>query len=268
MKQLFHITNTQTDPVMQVLALRVGEQHASFAVTGKNSNELAELAYCTAEEWNETELNDLFAAYPVLKNSFYEVLICYDHPQSIILPSVGSAKEEAAGILNASALPGHQQLIISETIPGWQLLNVFSVPRETRDWLDLKFPITRSWHHYSLDIKNMTPSATGTLQVDFRKNDFTVVVMSQNKFLLAQTFGYATPEDVIYYLLKTCRQFSLSQQDVLLQLSGLIDKQSALYKELYQYFIHPVFRESSWKMPEEYPAHFFTGLNDLAKCAS
>jgi hypothetical protein len=52
-------------------------------------------------------------------------------------------------------------------------------------------------------------------------------------------------------------------------LSGLIDKQSALYKELYQYFINIEFSEAGWNMAgTEYPAHFFTSLNDLAQCVS
>ncbi|HNA96743.1 MAG TPA: DUF3822 domain-containing protein, partial [Chitinophagaceae bacterium] len=65
------------------------------------------------------------------------------------------------------------------------------------------------------------------------------------------------------------QQFSLSQQTVSVRLSGLIDKQSALYKDLYQYFREITFREAGWHTVEpEYPAHFFTSLNDLAPCVS
>jgi hypothetical protein len=49
----------------------------------------------------------------------------------------------------------------------------------------------------------------------------------------------------------------------------MIDQQSALYKELYQYFLHIEFRNASWTIPaDEYPAHFFTSLNELAQCVS
>jgi hypothetical protein len=89
-----------------------------------------------------------------------------------------------------------------------------------------------------------------------------------SKLILAQSFPYSTPEDVVYYLLKACQQFSLSQKEVSVHLSGLIDKQSSLFKELYQYFIHPEFREAGWNSGSEFPAHFFTSLNDLAQCAS
>ncbi|MBL0129692.1 MAG: hypothetical protein IPP43_00005, partial [Chitinophagaceae bacterium] len=47
-----------------------------------------------------------------------------------------------------------------------------------------------------------------------------------------------------------------------------IDKQSSLYKELYQYFIGVEFSDASWNSMREFPDHFFTSLNDLAKCVS
>jgi hypothetical protein len=107
----------------------------------------------------------------------------------------------------------------------------------------------------------------GNMYVDFRPDDFTVLLVKSSRLLLAQTYTYSTPEDVVYYLLKICAQLGLSQQELQLQVSGLIDSDSALYKELYQYFLNIEFRESGWQ-GNEYPAHFFTTLNDLARCAS
>ena len=120
----------------------------------------------------------------------------------------------------------------------------------------------------SLGIKNIDSADAGSLTVDFQKDNFTVIAAKGIHFLLAQTFEYVTPADVLYYLLKICQQFSLSQQELQLQLSGLIDKQSSMYNELYQYFINIEFRDANWKMINDYPAHFFTSLNDLARCES
>ena len=86
--------------------------------------------------------------------------------------------------------------------------------------------------------------------------------------LLAQTFQYKTPSDVVYYLIKACSQNSLSRKDVKVQLTGLIEKESFLYKELNQYFLNLEFRKAAWNSENEFPAHYFTSLNDLAKCVS
>jgi hypothetical protein len=110
------------------------------------------------------------------------------------------------------------------------------------------------------------------LLVNIHTDEFSFIAIKENKLLIAQTHLYASPEDICYYLLKTCHQFSLSQEQVLVSVSGLIEKESQLYRELYQFFIHVAFREPGWTLPatgeHDYPAHFFTTLNDLARCAS
>lgn len=268
MKQLFHIKNGSSDHAGQVLSLRVGGKHISFAITNRSGSTLYELAYCTVHEINENELEEFWSAYPVLNNSFVLVFVSYDYPQSLLIPSTGF-KQEDAGLLLGTSYSINNQSAVVEAIPHWQLYNVFAAPKEIQEWVSDKFPTAKSGHQYSLEIRNINAAdSEGTLQVDFRKDDFTILAARQSKFLMAQTFDYSTPEDVLYYLLKTCQEFSLSQQHVHIELSGLVDKESALYKELYQYFIHVAFREASWNTGNEYPTHFFTSLNDLAKCAS
>ncbi len=269
LKQLFHIENGYSDNGQQVLSLRLGARHGSFAITNKSGTELHQLAYCATDEWNEKELAEFMATYPSLSNSFYEVLVSYDFPESVFIPSADYKMEDAGLLLAAVAGNSRTTNTISELITGWQLYNVYAVAKEMQEWLSQKFPAARCRHQYSLGIKNVNAAeAGGNLAIDFRTDIFTVFAASDSKLLLAQTFEYSTPDDVLYYLLKICQQFSLSQQEVKLQLSGLIDKQSSLYKELYQYFINLDFREASWNAGGEYPAHFFTSLNDLARCAS
>ncbi len=269
MKQLFHIERGTADNMEQVLSLRLGEKHGSFTITNKQGNELYELTYCSVEEWKENSLTEFFAAYPALHNSFYQVLIVYDYPQNILIPSAIYNPGESQLLLRTMNGVLHGSHIISELISEWQLYNIYAVPDEVYKRVNQKFPAATSRHQYSLSVKKINAAGSeGSMSVDFRQNDFTVIAGRQSRILLAQTFEYTTPEDVLYYLLKTCQQFSMSQKEVSLQLSGLIDKQSSLYKELYQYFINIGFREAVWNTGTDYPAHFFTSLNDLAQCAS
>jgi hypothetical protein len=254
----------------QVLCLRLGEKHAGFAITNKSGNELYELAYCTADHWGEDALREFLHTYPSIQQSFYEVLVTFEHPQAVLIPGAVYKTDDSRLLLES--MHGHlsQANIISEQLAHWQIYNAYALPKELHDWTTRQFPRSRHQHLYSLFVKNMdVSSGDGTIRLDFRTDDFTVMVAKDSRLLLARSFPYAIPEDVIYELLNICRQFGLSQQDTLLQLSGLIDKQSALYKDIYQYFIHVEFREASWHIPgEEYPAHFFTSFNDLARCVS
>lgn len=249
--------------------MRLGEEHISFVITDKSGNDLYELAYCSVECKNDDKLTDFFIKYPSLNQSFYQVLIAYDFSKSILSPSKvfqmdGSqlALESLYGIT-----PGSQ--MITELIPDWQINNSYSVPEEIIKWVKEKFPSAITTHQNTLAMKNIQAAGQdGFILIDFRKDDFTMIVAGNSRILLAQSFQYKIPGDVVYYLLKSCSQNSLSQNDVKVQLTGLIEKESSLYRELYQYFIHLDFREAAWKSTNEFPAHYFTSLNDLAQCAS
>jgi Protein of unknown function (DUF3822) len=274
LKQLFHIDNGHSESGQQLLSLRLGENHIAFAITNLPGTELYQLVYCTAGDqvsggWNETGLTEFYSAYPMLNGSFYRSKVVYDFPQSTLVSSQYNTEDDAGRLLTAMSGPVGNSHIISELIAAWQLNNIYAVPKAIRDWITQKFPSAAFMHQYSLGLKNLhVTAAGGTLAIDFRKNDFTILAVKGNTFLLAQTFEYSVPADVLYFVLKICQQFSLLQQDVALQLSGLIDQQSSLYNELYQYFKNIGFREPGWNIPGDYPAHFFTSLNDLAQCAS
>lgn len=267
MKQLFRIENDINESSQQVLSLRLGDNHFSFVITNKAGTEIRELAYCAVDEWSLNELEEMFINYPSLKSSFYDVLISYDFPQSVLVPLSNYKSEDAGLIINTTGNKSGQVNIVSELVSSWQVYNVYAVAKEIQDWVTGKFPTARCRHQYSLAITNINTVDSGCLAIDFRTATFSVIINRSSNLLLAQTFGYSTPEDVLYYLLKICQQYSLSQQDVKLQLTGLIDKQSSMYKELSQYFINIDFREPGWNAGSEYPSHFFTSLNDLVRCA-
>lgn len=159
------------------------------------------------------------------------------------------------------------EFVLTEVIPEWQLNNISAIPKETNDFLVQKFSSAKYFHAYTIGMKNIGVGVN--FRIDFRTDEFSLIVVKENKLLLAQTFMYSTPEDVLYYLLKTTQQFSFSQTEVKLLASGLIEKESALYNELNNYFLNTGFRNAEWEISDgnEYPSHFFTSLNDLAKCA-
>ncbi len=265
-RPVFEIKEQPGSAIVQpVLFFRVGEKHCSFAITDSSAGQLTRLAWYAAEEVDTGFLEELSTLHPELNQAFYQVQVCYDYPYSMLIPATGFRHEDAGQL--KELLPA-TTVTITEMLPEWQLFNVYAVPKAVHDWVTRKFPSARTWHQASVCLRNNTNNSTGCLRVDFRQHDFTLLATRGNQLLLSQVFEYSVPGDVIYFLLKTCQQFSLSQNETKLELSGLVDKQSALYKELYQYFIHIEFRDAAWRSSHEHPAHFFTSLNDLSKCVS
>ncbi len=273
MKQLFHIKAQQTqDATENVLSLRIGQKHFSFAITDKSGRELRSLAYYSNDEMNAETLCSVYSKHPELNHSFHEVLLCYDYPDSVLVPEGYHPGDSA--ILLSTVYGSHTRAsIITEAVDEQKLHNVYAVPADVREWVTRLFPGCRYQHHYTMAIKMIPADSADHLLIDFTPAEFSFIVLKENKILIAQTLSYTSPEDILYYLLKTCNQFSLSRDEVQLFISGMIEKESQLYRELYLYFMNVSFREPSWNLSageenKEYPSHFFTSLNDLAQCAS
>jgi hypothetical protein len=260
----------------QVLSLRIGEKHLGFAISSgrleQASNELLRLVWYAGEQtWNH-ELEELYAAHSELKGKFSKILVAYDHPQSVLVPPAAYTGNDNLLLEMMYGVNGSHS-IIAQDIPGWQLKNIFAVPGLVKEWVTRHFPHGHIHHNYSIGIRLIDNTAMeGSLLIDFRNNDFVVLASKGNRLLMAQTFSYTTFDDVLYYLVKVCTEFGFSQQQVKIAVTGLIEKESNLYRELVQYFLNIRFREPSWVLPvkeeDNYPSHFFTSLNDLALCES
>ena len=75
----------------------------------------------------------------------------------------------------------------------------------------------------------------------------------------------------MFHLLKIFSVLDLSQRDVPVYVSGFIDENSALMKELHKYFLHASFGHLADGISlddgfAEYPSHFFNSISNLAVC--
>jgi Protein of unknown function (DUF3822) len=273
-KQIFNISKEgDHSTAKRVLAIKIGARHCNFSISEYKATQLFRLAWYSGGEISENNLRDIYIKHPELRGSFHKVLVCYDHPESIFVPDSYYKQDDSRVMLETMYGRNGKDVIINEAVSGWQLQNIYSVPQDVKDWVTGHFSLAQQWHNSTIAIKHInTTDFEGGLLIDFREFDFSVIVSKANKLLMVQTYFYSAPSDVIYYLLKICKEFLFMQEQVRLTISGLVEKESALYRELYQYFLQVRFREPFWQIPvseqQEYPAHFFTALNDLSLCAS
>lgn len=270
MKKVFSISSSQVSGTDKLI-VRLGNYHFSFAVADNNANELRQLVYYThADITDEVSLAEVFQQEELLRKNYEDIRIAFDYPYSILVPAAHASAFPAATALDLQFGPRGSSSIETEPVSSWQLNNQFAVPANVMQWIRTHFPKARLTHGYTADLCRVeSTDFEGGVALDFRSEEFTLLASRGNKLLLTQTYTYESPADVIYYLLRAIQQFGFTQQEVRLSLSGLIEKESSLYRELYQYFIHLRFREAEWQVKQEeesLPAHFFTSLYDLAKC--
>ena len=157
-------------------------------------------------------LKDIYWKHPELRVAYHHTFICYDYPQSVMVPLNHYKLDDAKLYVTIHVWYKWKRCYCNTNLfRDGRLHNIYAVPKEVYDWVYEHFPASNYWHTYSIGIKNtVTTDFEGSLAADFRTDDFSLVVTRGNKLLLTQTFPYSTPADVIYYLLDTCRQFSFS----------------------------------------------------------
>ena len=275
MKPVFKIGNSEElNSSQAVLLMEIGETHCCFAILDY-ANQMIVQSGCYT--FTETEIGDILQKvlheHKELKNSFRQTVIGYYLPENILIPSKFYRYEETQTLLQALYEKG-QNILVSESVPEWQLYNAYHVPAAIHQLINRSFATGNFWHVHSIMLKNgIEQHDGGNLIVDFKTDSFCVLAIKNNSVLLAQIFSYIKVEDILYWLLDICKQFSLSQNEVKLVLSGLIEKKSAIFKELYQYFLNIEFASVNDDIRlsgdfYEYPVHFFSSLFKLALCVS
>jgi len=275
MKPVFKIgTSEEVNPSQANLLMEIGETHCCFAITGHPDQMMVQSVYYAAEENDRDDiLKKVLQAHPELTRSFRQTVIGYYMRENILIPSKLYHFEETKKLLQA-LYEKDQNTTISESVSEWQLYNAYNVPISLHELLSRNFATGNFWHVYSVILKNkIEQHEGGKLVIDFKTDSFSVVVIKHHSILLAQIFAYSKPADILYWLLKICREFSLFQNEVQLLISGLIDKRSAMYRDLDQYFLNIEFASVANGVRlsnpfHEYPVHFFSSLYKLAACVS
>jgi hypothetical protein len=272
LKKLFDITSgTAISPSQSLLMIELGERHCCAAVMKREGFEAQRLIYYETDK-EEQMLNEVIDANNELNIPYSDVLISYSFAESIMTPSMYYDYNDSRKMLHLLYGDGKDSAVLSEHLSEWHLYNVYGVPRTIHSWISMRFHSGKYWHHYTSSLMTYnTDEPDDVLLVDFKTGQFSVIVIKSGQLQLLQTFLYHETADVLYYLLKIVTTFNISQRTVQLILSGLIERNSSLYKELYSYFVDVSFRTAPEPISlpysfRQYPEHFFSSLFNLASC--
>ena len=149
----------------------------------------------------------------------------------------------------------HTDLINEEGI-----YNAYKIPDSMWEGLTAKFPNIKINHLYTSLLKTISRE-DDKIHLIFYPGKVIVLVVKEGKFILVNSFDYVATEDVSYLLFNICKQFDLL--NIPLELSGLIEEDSVLYKEIYKYFsvVSFVNVQVDCTFPDEvatFPAHYFS----------
>ena len=260
------------------LLIEVGEKVFSYVIYHKEQQRFVALRqynldYTPGKNLLESLL-EIVMNDELLQIHFKEAFIIYNYTDSSFLPEKFfhvELNQPVTEIVYGNARKG---LMLSEKVNGWHMYNIYRVPREIHALLQRKFAAGNYWHYYTLllsDGQVKSAPETEVIKIVMGTDQFLVAVFKDKAIQLLQSYSYQTPDDVSYYLLAICNRFGISQEKVMLIVSGLLDEQSRLFQELLKYYLNV-----QWdQLPDtvkldgaftEFPSHYFSPLLKMALC--
>ncbi len=224
----------------------------------------------------ETILRGILETDPILSRfQAGEVFLVYNFPESNLIPEKFYSADMTRPVTDLIYGDLSSDLVLDEKIPWFEFHNVYRVPAKIHFLMQEKFQSARYWHFYSLQLKCYkmftAKEEPAFMKVFFYPDKMIVMVCKSGQLQLIQHFDYHDAKDVLYNLLNCCHQLNMSREGVVLDLSGMVEKKSALYEDLELYFLNIRFdsMEDSIKITDElmqYPNHFFSSLLKMTIC--
>lgn len=264
-KTVFEIEAAEAGDQSANLYMQIGSDHCLYAFLNDGDNKIQKLVY---KELDATHFNagELLAGLD--EHNINKTVVASAFPQALLVPQRYFRENDSSYLDVLYDLPAQKYL--HDRINEWQVVTVYSMPQLIFDSLNSRFSNVQFFHSYTAAIKAGHHSAQPHLMVNFTSENFSVLLKNNQQLQLLQTYSYKTPLDVVYYLLKICYEFSIPQTEVQLLVSGFLEKNSALFTELRNYFLNVDFEPApEGHLPAgEYPHHYFTALYNLLLCAS
>ena len=218
-------------------------------------------------------LSEVLTGDEHLQRHFAEAFLVYHYTDSNLIPERFFAIDLNKPITEIVYGNAQKGLLLNDKVQGWDLYNIYRIPREVHSLLQQKFSAGKYWHYNTLLLSGVEKDSLegDTIKVVIAADKFAVVAFKGQQLQLAQSYHYQTPEDVSFQLLALALQFGIDQETVNLKVSGLMDEQSILYQELLKYFNQLEWEQlpgetSAEEGFENFPSHYFSPLLKMALC--
>lgn len=248
-----------------VLLLEIGETYCMVSIINAQSRTLEGVKVYTFDAASADEsITEIMKDIPV-EQEFEKIVVSPAFVEALLVPR--KLHNPATSLVSLTY--SNNTHLLHDVIPEWQCVNSYAVPSSMHQQITERFPGASFLHTYTPLLKIFNGfSDEYQLVVHFMYNQFRVVVKKQQQVHLIQTYSYESPMDVVYYLLKLATEFALPFNETQIIVSGFVEENSALYKEMHHYFSNLHFALTSTLLlpAEDHPNHFFTSIHNLAAC--
>ncbi len=220
---------------------------------------------------NINALEKLLSDEDILQQPFLSVTLCSDVKEAILVPGKYFDVQNAEAMISLQYGEGYEGEILSEETPAINAVLAYKPSSAFIKIWNRKFPTSTTHHSTALQLRYKSFDAN-VLDCIISPRYIKLFFYKNGMLQLVQQFDYKVPADVVYHMLNGCMKYEMEPTEVSILLSGLIEENSALYQEIYKYFLHVRFDDSATDLCSEafqqYPSHYFSSLIHLARqCA-
>ena len=206
---------------------------------------------------------------PLLSGNYKKVYIMYSFGECVLIPFSLYNSHENINVLNL--IHGDLQSnvsVLTDVITENGIYNSYRVSTPVLRVIKSKFPDAVNRHQYSVLLKQV-PAEGNKLLIIFYLKKVVVMLHKNGGPQFINTFAYDSAEDVLYILLNTCKQFEV--KNIPVEISGMIEKNSALSQDIHKYFSSVSFAElpAGCNYSEEitkHPSHYFSYIFAVDSC--
>lgn len=226
------------------------------------------------EEVNfEQVFSQVLSGSALLEKTYTKTTVFINNETGFIAPSHGFDTGNSNDYLNLifGNVFKDDDVRVDELNAAAGFATVYRVCSVISQTLHRKFEAPEIKHIYTKIIERLFrgDEVPGSLvKVQLYYSHFILVFMLGRKLQLIQTFHYTTSEDVVYYILDVCRRFDIGEDELSLEVSGIIDPKTALYDGLKKHFKNVLAEHEKGDEkpdPKTAKAYYFTPIFNLAE---
>lgn len=274
MEPSFNIRTENAEAASLQVLVEAGTQGLALVAVDGSSKTVAHCAVWhfaagTSPDAAAATIAELFAQEPLLQQTYQKASLVYSFAESILTPQEVFASVDASEMIQQMYGDAQDGIVRTDFVPSHRLHIVYRLPMAAAR-LALQAHTTTTGHQYAALLDGFSGDGDALWAI-FYPHSVTILLRKAGALQIVQQFAYARPEDAAWYLLAVCEQFGVAVQEMPLTLFGMVDQQSALYAEVYKYFLHINFAalptELTWPdaLPQQ-PAHFFAHLFTALLC--
>lgn len=274
MKGLFEILPVSIDAANCILVCEISNESFSYAIKNEEQKIYVALAVFQFEKGTEKNeygdiLKEAIQAQPLLSGNFKKVYVVYSFAESVLIPFALYSSLENENVINL--VHGDIQnntSMLTDLITESGVYNVYRVSAPFFNVFKSFFSDATNLHQYTALLKQPRVK-DDKLSLIFYPQRIVLKLDKKGRTELINSFCYNTAEDVSYILLNTCKQFNV--ENIPVEVSGLIEKDSALYKEIYKYFekidfaLLPADTNYAEEITQQ-PSHYFSHIFAIDSC--